>query len=291
MELGEFFRQQRLDSNLTIHQVAHGIISDAALSRFERGENELSAQSFLQLLPRLSGNPDYLQYEYTVLDPTDPLASPRGTLKTYHDWGLHLLALFDKTGWPYYRLAGIERLIITDMYTQKGEATRDMVEIVLTHLNQIQPWGTFEVRLASRLTRSPLLEQEELLHLLKQCLTVARQHDTEMEIAWSESPFAYAVIACQAISIELLNRDQFTAAMKVAHDIEQLPLDQNLSLLHNQARTRLYLAYHENPGEEINNQFLALTQAWQATRFAEIGQKNLAGWKDYVKKENRKHED
>jgi transcriptional regulator with XRE-family HTH domain len=291
MELGEFFRQQRLDSNLTIHQVAHGIISDAALSRFERGENELSTQSFLQLLPRLNGNPDYLQYGYAGLDLANPLAGPSGTLKTYHDWGLHLLALFDKTGWPYYRLAGIERLIITDTYTQKGEATRDMVQVVLTHLNQVQPWGTFEIRLASRLTRSSLLEQSELLHLLEQCWAVARQHATEMEIAWSESPFAYAVIACQAISMELIYRNQFAAAMKVVHDIEQLPLNQNLSLLYNQTRTRLYLAYHEHPGEEINNQFLSFAQAWQGTRFAEIGQKNLTRWKDYVKKENRKHDD
>jgi transcriptional regulator with XRE-family HTH domain len=290
MELGEFFRQQRLDSNLTIHQVAHGIISDAALSRFERGENELSTQSFLQLLPRLNGNPDYFQYGYASLDTANPLAGPSGTLKTYHDWGIHLLTLFDETGWPYYRLAGIERLIITDMYTKKGEATRAMVEIVLAHLNQIQPWGTFEVRLASRLTRSPLLQQAELSHLLKQCLIVARQHAIEMEIAWSESSFAYAVIACQAIVMALISRNQFATAAQIAHDIEKLPLEQNLSLLYNQTRARLYLAYHEHPGRPIDNQFHAFAEAWSGTRFADIGKKDLTRWKKYVEKEARRHD-
>ncbi|KRL13712.1 helix-turn-helix domain-containing protein [Schleiferilactobacillus perolens] len=290
MELGEFFRRQRQDSQLTIHQIAHGIVSDAALSRFERGESEISTDLFLRLLTRLNSNVDYLQDAYSNLDPDRLLAESKGTLQSYRDQGLKYLKQFDETGWPYYRLAGISQLVITDMYMKNKDTTVEMIQIVLTHLKQLHSWGTFEIRLASRITRSPLLKKPELIYLLEKFLVLAKHYATPMETAWNDSNFAYAVIACQGISLRLIEHEEFELARKIIDELDNLPLDRNLSLLYNQARSRLFLAYHDCPSQKVDDQFYAFAAAWADTRYAQIGRRDLAKWRNYVIREDQRNE-
>src|SRR5690625_2418725 len=50
---GETFRNFRLQKGYTMSQVAEGIVSTSFLSKFERGESEISLSLFVQLLDRL----------------------------------------------------------------------------------------------------------------------------------------------------------------------------------------------------------------------------------------------
>ncbi|MDO4670370.1 MAG: hypothetical protein Q4A67_02735 [Aerococcus sp.] len=52
--LGYYARLIRKSRQLTLKQAANGIVSEAFLSKFERGENDMSAEKFLQLLDRLN---------------------------------------------------------------------------------------------------------------------------------------------------------------------------------------------------------------------------------------------
>lgn len=53
--LGYYTRWIRKSRHMTLKQAAEGIVSEAFLSKFERGEHDMSAEKFLQLLDRLNG--------------------------------------------------------------------------------------------------------------------------------------------------------------------------------------------------------------------------------------------
>ena len=60
-QLGTIFRELRLSKGMTLEEASKGIVSLPFLSKFERGEHEITSNKFIRLLSRL--NISYREFE------------------------------------------------------------------------------------------------------------------------------------------------------------------------------------------------------------------------------------
>ena len=68
IKIGAYLRTLRLEENDSLEEIAAGITTAATLSRFERGETQLSAAVVLKLLTRFDQDVASIQQGYRALN-------------------------------------------------------------------------------------------------------------------------------------------------------------------------------------------------------------------------------
>ncbi|WP_040536342.1 helix-turn-helix domain-containing protein [Schleiferilactobacillus shenzhenensis] len=293
MELGEFFRQQRLDNHLTIHQVAGGIVSDSMLSRFERGESDISAKLYFQLLTRLDANVEDLQNWYIEHDQNNPFAFANmdGTNEGLRKAAVHFQQLYEKTGWRYYQLSAISYMMsYAKWHPERHLVTQEMTDILLRSLLSLKTWGNFDIGLITPLVASPYVTTAELKQLLPTLVQVTKQHAASSSADWRDSSFVHLVAACQQLASALMPRQCWDEARSLISMVDGLPIETSLALLHNQTKIRLLLAYHDSPSPAIDDDYNAMEAAWIGTQFEDIGAQSTAAWKRFKKAQEISHD-
>lgn len=153
---GVTLREIRLEKNYTMKELASGVISVSFLSKFERGQSEISLHSFAILLERLAVTFDEFFYKHHQLEET------------------HFVAFFDKADDAYLRkdLAEIKKLrklevekyqesqmniflcntLMLDVYASVVSneiiiAEDELLKKLYTYLFEVETWGYYELRL------------------------------------------------------------------------------------------------------------------------------------------------
>src|SRR5690625_5105649 len=153
---GETLRQIREQKGYTMQQLASGILSVSFLSKFERGESDISLQYITRLLEKLSltfeeffywhNNHDTGQLE-SFFDQADEAYANRNLdqLKQLRERALHK---WEKHGLDAFRcntcmLDVYERIIVGEETTTRDTA----LDFLYSYLFDVEAWGYYELRL------------------------------------------------------------------------------------------------------------------------------------------------
>lgn len=154
---GATMRRVREQKGYTMKQVAKGIVSVSFLSKFERGESEISLRHFMDILDRLSVTVDEFHFMHRN-DRLDPLKLFfRQMSQAYTEKDLKKLGQLKKQElqkWKNYRLAPyqcnvlaievMEHLIYDDPI---DAVDNEALKVLRDYLFHVEVWGYYELML------------------------------------------------------------------------------------------------------------------------------------------------
>lgn len=152
--LGKTIRILRKSKNMTLAELAHGIVSLPFLSKYERNNSDISASNFLSLLDRLNVN----LREFEELNSSGKEYSQKKFFKTYREAiisdDLFLLNKLLTQEKAYLELDGNYRhrhnIILINQYINKISSIpydTNQVKILTNYLLQVEDWSYYELSL------------------------------------------------------------------------------------------------------------------------------------------------
>ncbi|ERL64137.1 helix-turn-helix domain-containing protein [Schleiferilactobacillus shenzhenensis] len=281
MELGEFMRHQRQDVGLTIHQVTHDIMPDSVLSRFERGETELGAKSFVQILTRLDGNIDFLQQSFLTANktfyhyPIDDTLTP----DVYPAQIVYFQKLWEETQWPYYRLAAILFIAIADVYhIENFHLTDDMLGRAVHHLAHISRWGQFEVTLINAV--SPFLKADQVQTLADRIFEQINAESNYYALHSRNSRYHNLISAAQGMFNAAYLQRNITLAETIFSELDTVRPLPSMVQEKNRFVEMIILDLYHHPNEEkrVTARLVQMYQGFRGTRYNYSRTAQLDAW-------------
>ncbi len=168
IKIGAYLRTLRLEENDSLEEIAAGITTAATLSRFERGETQLSAAVVLKLLTRFDQDVASIQQGYRALNQENFFQEvERATVAGKS--ALQALAqkqyqLWRQTGFIFYRLNQINILAHNEFSDPSFQTTTKMKHDVIKYLKRIRHWGLYELDLFAATLM--LYDSEQLVNLV-----------------------------------------------------------------------------------------------------------------------------
>lgn len=157
-DLGRYVRHLRKSKNMTLKELSSGIVSETFLSKFERGQYDISATKLIALLVRLNVAPHELYNDLTA----DPQTNP------YHFWekfkeikrrnNIHLAHLLIQQEKEYYKNDGhyrhLHHIIILNQFINQYHALpfdQNQIRQILQYLSRVDEWAMYEIELIENL--------------------------------------------------------------------------------------------------------------------------------------------
>ncbi|MDG3062432.1 helix-turn-helix domain-containing protein [Lacticaseibacillus casei] len=220
VKVGAYLRALRLEENDSLEEIAAGITTAATLSRFERGETQLSAAVVLKLLTRFDQDVELMQQGYRALNPENFFQQVnRATVAGKS--ALQVLAqkqyrLWRQTGLIFYRLNQINILAHNGYTDPSFQTTPQMKADVIKYLKRIRYWGLYELDLfAATLV---IYDHEQLMSLVMELVLDwpdVKGHPTRNQYLWA--------ILTNSIAL-LIHRREFTDAVRLLNVAKNLPI-------------------------------------------------------------------
>ena len=168
-EIGAVFRQIRESSHISLEEATGGEFSRSMLSRFERGENDLTTQRFFQALQQIKTSLS----EFSHLAGIDQHSFiPKLLKEHYENMSLeHDQALYQRYQLAYQKdhkkedfLASIIlKAKILGLYPEvELAASQEELDFLYDYLFSVMVWGNFELSLFS--LTSPLFSSQLYQH-------------------------------------------------------------------------------------------------------------------------------
>lgn len=148
-EIGKIYRDFRIGKHITLKDASAGIVSLAFLSKFERGQYDISFEHLHELLDRINVQLSEFEYMYNKknteesdLLPTFQRAFQSGDVKTLSNH----LTIWDRKNGHFAQLQVIQ---LKMMLTILGKAMVSKQDIIIleSHFNAINSWTFFELYL------------------------------------------------------------------------------------------------------------------------------------------------
>ncbi|TLF39653.1 helix-turn-helix domain-containing protein [Lacticaseibacillus zeae] len=220
VKVGAYLRALRLEENDSLEEIAAGITTAATLSRFERGETQLSAAVVLKLLTRFDQDVELMQQGYRALNPENFFQQVnRATVAGKS--ALQALAqkqyrLWRQTGLIFYRLNQINILAHNGFTDPSFQTTPQMKADVIKYLKRIRYWGLYELDLfAATLV---IYDHEQLMSLVMELVLDrpdVKGHPTRNQYLWA--------ILTNSIAL-LIHRREFVDAVRLLNVAKNLPI-------------------------------------------------------------------
>ncbi|GEN82735.1 transcriptional regulator [Sporosarcina luteola] len=153
---GETVRRVREQKGYTMQQLAEGILSVSFLSKFERGESDISLSHITRLLEKLSLTFEEFFYlhEDVGFDRLDYFFDK--VEEAYVNRDLDLLTELKEIALEKWEIHGLEtfrhNLIMIDVYdsiirSEKIDFREDSLSLLYTYLFDVEIWGYYELKL------------------------------------------------------------------------------------------------------------------------------------------------
>lgn len=150
---GELFRQLRTDKKMTIVNVAKGILSIGQLSKFERGESNLSVSNFGQILERINVTVeefDFLRNNYEHNSLNQLVAGIKDGYTNRNSKKLQEISDKEFKKWEIsgnenYRYNYIMISIMNDELKDSHTTKASEVELLTDYLFSIEDWTYYEI--------------------------------------------------------------------------------------------------------------------------------------------------
>ena len=233
IKIGAYLRTLRLEENDSLEEIAAGITTAATLSRFERGETQLSAAVVLKLLTRFDQDVASIQQGYRALNQENFFQEvERATVAGKS--ALQALAqkqyqLWRQTGFIFYRLNQINILAHNEFSDPSFQTTTKMKHDVIKYLKRIRHWGLYELDLFAATLM--LYDSEQLVNLVTGMvldLPDTKSHPVRDQYLWA--------ILTNSIAL-LIHRREFADATRLWH------IAMNLAIPPDDLYSRLMLSY------------------------------------------------
>ena len=153
---GGTLRRIREQKGLTIQQLAAGILSVSFLSKFERGESDISLRYFTQLLVKLSLTFEEFFYLHDDADPKQLDYFFDKSKEAYVNRDLKKLNQLRDIAHDQYKIHGLESFhcntIMLNIYENiiRGDrihSSKDDLKFLYTYLFDVEVWGYYELTL------------------------------------------------------------------------------------------------------------------------------------------------
>ncbi|WP_342558128.1 helix-turn-helix domain-containing protein [Metasolibacillus sp. FSL K6-0083] len=153
--LGFIFRNLRLDRNYSLSEVSEGILSPSFLSKFERGDSDISLSKFYLLLERLNITMDEFLFISNDYRPTQMEVLMRNVRVAYENNNLTLLLKLEqveieklkKYNFKSYEYNAIMIRALAHNLDKKVEMKNTDIESLNNYLFSIENWGLYELML------------------------------------------------------------------------------------------------------------------------------------------------
>lgn len=152
--IGQVFRKMRKSRGYTLKQVSEDIVSTSCLSKFEKGETDISLRSFLSLADRL--NMDVGEIIFKSRESSGDFNMFLNEVSAFYiqqnaerlkEIRLEQLALFEETKSPYYKLNALILLsLLQDLDPDMPVEEADK-EYIASALLNINTWSNYEIYL------------------------------------------------------------------------------------------------------------------------------------------------
>ncbi|MDV2581727.1 helix-turn-helix domain-containing protein [Alkalibacillus haloalkaliphilus] len=159
MNYGQTFREIRENKGYTLKEVSEGIVSVSFLSKFERGESEISIQNIHALLDRLKVTFEEFLFFHNNNQPSELeaffnraheyyLKRDLQSLQKMHD---EQMALWEKYKVKPYRCQAVILKIYENIISDKMiDEERDGLKELIDYLFNVEVWTLYELRLYSK---------------------------------------------------------------------------------------------------------------------------------------------
>lgn len=167
-EIGEIYREFRTSKQISLKEASNGIISISFLSRFERGQYDISFKHLVELLDRINVQLSEFEYLYhkknkdnNDLLPTFQRAFQSGDINTLEN---HLTIWSRQQG----KFAELQVIQLKTMLTILGKplVSEQDIAILQDYFNSITSWTFFEIYLYGHSLQ--FLNKEVAINLFKE---------------------------------------------------------------------------------------------------------------------------
>lgn len=183
-KLGYVFRNLRIDKNYSLKEVAEGILSMSFLSKFERGDSDISLSKFYLLLERLNMTMDeftFISNDYRPIQIEELLRTVR---IAYENNNLTLLLKLEQdevNKWKKYNFLSYKynsimiRALAHDL-DKKLKMNKKDIELLNNYLFSVENWGFYEIMLFGN--SMSILSIESIVALSKEILNKTQLYST-----------------------------------------------------------------------------------------------------------------
>ena len=153
--LGLIFRDIRMDKGYSLKDIADGILSVSFLSKFERGDSDISLSKFYLLLERLNITLDEFSFISNDYNPTQVEALMKNVRNAYENNNINLLYKLEQEEiykWKKYNFSShrynsiMIRALAYDLNKQL-ELNEEDITLLNEYLFKVENWGFYEIML------------------------------------------------------------------------------------------------------------------------------------------------
>ena len=152
--VGRVFREMRKSRGYTLKQVSEDIVSTSCLSKFEKGETDISLRSFLSMADRLNMDIGEIIFksresssDFTIFLNEISDFYIQQNAKRLKEIRLEQLALFEATKSPYYKLNTLILLSFLQDLDPNMPVEEADKEYIASALLNINTWSNYEIYL------------------------------------------------------------------------------------------------------------------------------------------------
>lgn len=230
--LGNHLKSLRKDKGLTLKQISSGIATPQMISKFERGEANITVDKFFALMNRLNASHEDLLIIYSLFQPAQ-----WSVMKIISDAILTKNAdafqdLYDKEGGLFKKDGNVRHLhnqILAQSHFNQIcgiNQSEEELQIIKRYLFNIDNWGYYEVSLFNNFLK--YLDIRTVKHLYP--IMVKKSHKYA-RFSKYRSDFVHLLLN---IVLKLIENKEYKAIPKILNQIEELI--KNTALLYENTR-------------------------------------------------------
>lgn len=290
--LGALLRDQRKGQGLSIAEISHDITSPSSVSRFERGQTELSATKFMQLMRRAAGRLDWPQFELEYSDPQDymyrsnVLIGEKRPAAEFYALAMDYLQRYEKSHWFYdLAFAIIARDYAATRLGMELPALPPMVYPLATHyLLHIQHWQSYDALLAACMQTHCSLA--DLRAIVTSMAAPYRHQNQPPEVDQTQNMVTQGIMN---IIRGMMMRGEFATARELLPVIDTFPLtDLNQYIL--RAMDHLMLAFHDDQQMDWQTPLTQITAGLTLLTIQVHPDQVRGDWQKFMTTETGRHE-
>jgi len=167
---GEVFRILRKERGFTLKTMSEGIISFSYLSKFEKGESDITLNNFTQLIERLNMSTDEFFYfsgkkttQYTNLLMKVSIAYAKNDYELLLSYSKTEKELYAINGNQQHKYNAIMILVIAQDISRCCSIPQEDIDILVDYIIKCLHWSSYEISL---LGNSIIIFSDELLIIL-----------------------------------------------------------------------------------------------------------------------------
>lgn len=191
-DLGHYVRHLRKSKNMTLKELSSGIVSETFLSKFERGQYDISASKLFALMVRLNVAPHELYSDLTADHQNNPYYFWEKFKQIKQKNNIHLAHMLIQQEKEYYKnnshYRHLHHIIVLNQFINQYHSLsfdQNQIRQILQYLSQVDEWAMYEMELIEHLAFCLSAEQLNwIFGSIFKKMKEKRIHDFSLQITY-----------------------------------------------------------------------------------------------------------